>query len=56
MGVGAHCIYMCHTRVWAHITLAAETGDIKMLNVSAYHYHKGMATSNEWNPFCEYMF
>ena len=28
-GVGIHCIYMGHTRVWAHITLAAETGDIK---------------------------
>ena len=43
-GVGTHCIYMGHTRVWAHITLVAETGDIKMLRVSAQRYYKGMAT------------
>ena len=45
MGVGARCIYMGHTRVWAHITLVAETGDIKMLHVAAHRYHEGTATS-----------
>ena len=49
-GVGIHCIYMCHTRVWAHITLAAETGDICTPLLQRHgHFMSG-------TPFCKYVY